>query len=76
MKPRERSLVYFWRGARTKERIWWGSLADPPRNERERVPRWVVDLVFLAMIFACVVLWARLHAPLDSGPMIFTPLTR
>jgi hypothetical protein len=73
MKPRERTLVYFWRGARKKERIWWGSLADPPQKTRERVPRWVVDLVFLVLIFAGVVLWI-VHGPQESGPMIFTPL--
>jgi hypothetical protein len=72
MKPRDGRLVYFWRGARKDGRIWWKSLADPPGKERERVPRWVVDLILLVLIFAGVVIWIRMNAP--SGPAIFTPL--
>jgi hypothetical protein len=37
------------------------------------VPRWVVDLIFLVLIFTGVVLWI-VHGPQESGPMIFTPL--
>jgi hypothetical protein len=72
MKLRERGLGSFRRVARKDELDKWRSLADAPKP-RERVPRWVVDLVFLVLIFAGVVLWI-VHGPQESGPMIFTPL--
>ena len=74
MKLRERGLGSFRRVARKDELEQWRSLADAPQKTRERVPRWVVALIFLVLIFAGVVLWVRLGAPPDSGPMIFTPL--
>jgi hypothetical protein len=79
MKADEKSgsLLYFWRGARRKDRRWWGSLADPPR--RRRVSRWLVALCFLIGVAGGTLVWfgwefATERSEFDATAPVLVPI--
>jgi hypothetical protein len=59
------SLLYFWRGARRKDRRWWGSLAEPP--PRKTVSRWLIALCFVIGVAGMTLVWLAWESSIERS---------